>query len=62
MLQLGSVLSYTPLEPEETEMLLGVIHDFLDFLVEKKLDYFKGASQYQVKNFPSLKSCRVDFR
>jgi len=46
--KLGSVLSYTPLEPEETEMLLGVIHDFLDFLVEKKLDYFKGASQYQV--------------
>lgn len=46
--KLGSVLSYTPLEPEETEMLLGVIHDFLDFLVERKPDYFKGASQYQV--------------
>jgi len=46
--KLGSVLSYTPLEPEETEMLLGVIHDFLDFLVERKLDYFKGTSQYHV--------------
>lgn len=46
--KLGSVLSYTPLEPEETDMLLGVIHDFLDFLVERKSDYFKGASQYQV--------------
>ena len=39
--KLGSVLSYTPLNQEESRMLLDVAHDFLAFLVENRNRYFQ---------------------
>ena len=39
--KLGTVLSYTPLSHEERRMLLDVSHDFLNFLVEQRSQYFQ---------------------
>jgi len=39
--KLGTVLSYTPLSQEERRMLLDVSHDFLEFLVEQRSQYFQ---------------------
>ena len=39
--KLGTVLSYTPLSHEERRILLDVSHDFLEFLVEQRQQYFQ---------------------